>query len=75
MSENTQIVLLVLGVAALLLATQRWFWVLVFGLSALAASFSILASIIHFQILAAVGLTVLAVLLWGVTSYIAGGFD
>lgn len=73
--ETTQVILLSLGVAALILATQRWFWVLVFGLSTLAASFSILASIIHFQILAAVGFTVLAVILGAITSYIVSGYD
>ena len=45
---------------------QRWFWVLVFGLGGLASCFSMLASIIHFQILGAIGFFILMVILWGI---------
>ena len=51
--------LVVLGI---LLITQRWFWMLVFGIGGLAAAFSTLASIFHFQILWALGFFFLAVL-------------
>ncbi|HCC80407.1 MAG TPA: hypothetical protein DEQ25_03510 [Methylophaga sp.] len=46
---------LVFGVM-LLLITRRWFWVFVFFVAGLACLFSLIASIIHFQILAAIGL-------------------
>ena len=42
-------------VAAIFLITQRWFWLIVFGLSTLACIFTVIASVIHFQILAVVG--------------------
>jgi len=71
MDEKT--ILLILGVIALVLVTQRWFWILVFGLSALASGFTVIASIIHFQILAAVGFTVLTFILWAITVAIMEG--
>jgi len=64
---------IVLGLIALVLITQRWFWLLVFGLSALASCFAMIASIIHFQILAAVGFFILMSILGGITSVIADG--
>lgn len=51
--------LVVLGI---LLITQRWFWMLVFGIGGLAAAFSTLASIFHFQILWALGFFFLAII-------------
>lgn len=46
---------ILIGVAVLVLLTQSWFWMLAFFLGGLAALFAIVASIIHFQILEAVG--------------------
>lgn len=46
----------------LLIISQRWFWVLVFFVGALASLFAMIASIIHFQILAAVGFFFLMIL-------------
>ncbi|WLQ15630.1 hypothetical protein O5O45_06835 [Hahella aquimaris] len=66
------VILLILGVAALFLITQRWFWVLVFGLGTLASAFTVIASVIHFQILGAVGFTVLTFILWAITVMILG---
>lgn len=66
--------LLILGGILLLglwLLTQRWFWFIVLGLSALASVFACIASIIHFQILAAVGYFVLAFVLFAITSVVA----
>ena len=69
----------VLGAVALVvvvyLGTRRWFWVLTFGLGALASAFTVLASIIHFQILAAVGFTILTAILYGATVLIVAGYD
>lgn len=60
-------------IALIALATQRWFWLLVFGLSSIAALFTCIASIIHFQILAAVGFFVLACILAFATLLIKEG--
>jgi hypothetical protein len=49
-------------IVALMLITQRWFWMLVFGIGGLAAAFSTLASIFHFQILWALGFFFLAII-------------
>lgn len=57
----------------LFLLTQRWFWFVACGLSALASAFACIASIIHFQILAALGYFVLAFVLFAMTSAVADG--
>ncbi len=56
-------VLIFIGILAILLIFQRWFWILVFGLGGLASCFAMLASIIHFQILGAIGFFILMVIL------------
>lgn len=56
-------------VGALWLATQRWFWALVFGLGMLAAAFTTLACIVNFEILGAM----LAFGLAAVCFFITGG--
>lgn len=66
-----EVILIITGILILLLMLQRWFWVLVFGLGGLASCFSMLASIIHFQILGAIGFFVLMMILWGIASAIA----
>jgi|GEM_PF-2808242 len=48
----------------LILITRVWFWVLAFLLSSIAAFFSMLASIVHLQILGAIGFLLLGILLW-----------
>lgn len=62
---------IVLLVIALFLITQRWFWVLVFFFAGLASLFAMIASIIHFQILGALGFFVLMAfcfgILWGIS--------
>lgn len=52
------------------LATQRWFWLTAFGLAGLASAFSTLASIFHFQIMAAMLFFFLTILCWGVAVFI-----
>ena len=65
--------LIIMALASLALATQHWFWLLLFGISGLAACFALLASIIHFQILGAIGFFFLMLVCWGVTGAIAEG--
>lgn len=69
----------ILGIVALVvgafLVTRRWFWVLAFGLGTLASAFTVLASIIHFQILGAVGFSILTAILYGLTMWIIVGYD
>ncbi len=71
MSDSLQLVLLVLGVFVLWLLTKPQVWVLGLGLGGLASAFSAIASIIHFQILAAMGFTILTFILWGAAAAIA----
>jgi hypothetical protein len=55
------LIILFLG-ATLWLTTQRWFWLLAFGISAIASAFSTLASIFHFEILWALGFFFLTII-------------
>lgn len=64
---NNEFILLIVGLIAIALMTQKWFWILVLGLCTLASGFTVLASIINFQIIVAVGFTVLTVILAYVT--------
>ena len=64
-------ILLIIGLVVLGLFTQRWFWLLVFGIGGLAALFATLASIIHFQILGALGFCFLTLVCFVIASAIA----
>lgn len=64
---------IVLGLIALVLIAQRWFWVLVFFFAGLASLFAMIASIIHFQILGALGFFVLMGICWGILGAISDG--
>jgi hypothetical protein len=70
MNDIGLIILIGLGLLALFLITQRWFW-LVFGVGGLASAFATLASIFHFQILGALGFFFLTCICWVVASLIA----
>lgn len=59
------------GLLILFLLTQRWFWMLSFFVGGLASCFSMIASVIHFQILAAVGFFFLMWLLWTIAVVVA----
>ena len=61
----------VLVIAAIWLLTQSWFWIIALFLAGLASCFAMLASIIHFEILGAVGFFLLMALFWGVPILIA----
>ncbi len=63
--------LIIAGLILLFLLTRHWFWLLTFGLGGLAACFAMIASIIHFQILAARGFFILMFILWGIASAMA----
>ena len=67
--------LIIAGLACFALIFQRWFWLLAFSISGLAACFALLASIIHFQILGALGFFFLMLICWGITSAIAEGYN
>ena len=54
----------------LVLIMQRWLWVWGLFLAAMASFFAMIASIIHFQILAALGFFMLSGALFSLTSFI-----
>jgi hypothetical protein len=62
-------------VVGLYLVTRRWVWVLAFGLGALASAFTVLACIVHFQILAAVGFAILTAILHLAYTVALAGYD
>jgi hypothetical protein len=72
---TVEIVLIGLLVGAIVLMLQRWFWLLVFGISALASCFAMLASIVHFQILGALFFFFLTWACWAITGAIAAGYN
>lgn len=55
-----ELLLIALGLLAIFLLTRRWFWLAALGVGCLASIFAMLASIIHFQILGALGFAFLA---------------
>jgi len=57
--EFQTVVLASVGIAALALMTRRWFWILLFLLGAVTSFFAMVASVIQFQILGAIGFFVL----------------
>jgi hypothetical protein len=65
--------LVILLLVFVFLATQRWFWILALFLAGLAALFAMIASIIHFQILWAIGFFILMTLCWGILELVAQG--
>ena len=62
--------LVIAGIICLFLLTQRWFWVLSFGIGALASAFTTLACIFSFQILGALGAFFLMVICGVISSAI-----
>ena len=61
-----QIILMVGGLILLWLICQKWAWIIGLFIGALASSFAVLASIIHFEILGALGFTLLACIFSGI---------
>ena len=68
-------VLVVLGLVLLFCMTKRWFWLLAFGIGTLASAFATLASIVHFQILGALGFFFLTLILGAIASAIGSSYD
>ncbi len=75
MNDLATVILIGLGLLCLWLMTKRWFWLLVFGIGGLAAAFTTLACIIHFQILGALGAFFLTGVCWLVTNIIYCTYD
>lgn len=73
-TDSWNVILVLLGIGFIFLLFQRWFWWLVFGIGGLASCFSMIACIIHFQILAAVGFYILMTILWALAGAIAESF-
>ena len=71
--NDDKVIIVCLTVASFWLLFQRWFWVAAFGLAALASGFTMLASIIHFQILGAVGFFILMAITYTACVVIADG--
>jgi hypothetical protein len=69
------VLVIVLCAVAIYLATRRWVWVLVFGISGLAARFSTLANIFHFQILGALGFCFLSWICFVIAAVIVDGYN
>lgn len=60
---------ILVGLLALWLLTQPWFWIIALLLGGLVACFAMLASIVNFQILWAVGFFLLMAMCWGSLSF------
>jgi len=74
MNSTGQIILIVIGLPALFLLTQRWFWLIVFSVGGLASALATLACSFHFQILGALGFFFLMVICCGIASLILNSY-
>lgn len=72
---DTNAILIILGIASIYLMTRKWFWIAAFGIGALASAFATLASIVHFQILGALGFFFLAAICGFVASLILSSYE
>ena len=61
---NDQIIIVFVGIGVLWLMTKRWFWIALFFLGAVASLFAIVASLIRFEILSAIGFSFLMLICW-----------
>jgi hypothetical protein len=68
-----KVVLFCIAIAALWLMGQRWFWTLLFFVGALASFFAMVASVIHFQILGAVGFFFLMAVFGALQAWVQDG--
>lgn len=69
-ANNFDLFYIALVLIFIYLITRQWVWYLIFLLGTLASFFAMLASIIHFQILNAVGFCVLTGILGSIAQYI-----
>ena len=58
-----EIALTLLAALAIIFVNRRWFWVIALGLGSLVSFFAMIASVVHFQILGAVGFFILMAVL------------
>lgn len=63
--------LIIVGLICLVLMLQRWFWLFVFGIGSVVSCFALLGSIIHFQLLGALGYFCLMLICWSIAKGIA----
>ena len=75
MNNEHMFYLLLVGGFIIWSLTHYWVWAVIFFISGLACIFAVIASVIHFQILAALGFTLLAVLLGVLHGFVATLFD
>jgi len=75
MSSEHMFYLLLVGGFVIWSLTHYWVWAIIFIIAGLACLFSIIASVIHFQILAALFFTFLAVALGVLHGFVATFFD
>ena len=66
--------LVIVGLLGLYLVTRRWFWSITFFFAALASFFAMVASVIHFQILGAIGFFILMSVCGIILSVINDGY-
>ncbi len=57
-----EVTLLIVGAIFIFLLTRRWFWKIALFFGGLASLFAMIASIFHFQVLAAIGFFILMVI-------------
>jgi len=65
-----EVAIVIASMVAVFLITQRWFWLTLFIVGAIASILAVIASVIHFQILAALGFLALAVICVWISSFI-----
>lgn len=71
MDDTTKTILFILALILIFLFTRRWFWKIALFFGGLASLFAMIASIIYFQILAAIGFFVLMVVCWSIKGLIS----
>lgn len=64
------VIVVIIGVIGLYLLTRRWVWVLAFWAGGILSLFTMIASIIHFQILGAFGFFILMVICFAIAGAI-----
>ncbi|MCK5040834.1 MAG: hypothetical protein KAR62_01005 [Sphingomonadales bacterium] len=70
-----EVILVLIAIIFIILIFQRWFWVLGFGLGTIASFFALIASIIHFQILGAIGFLILTFILYAFTVIVSAKYN
>lgn len=66
-----EIALVIGAIFAIILMMQYWFWLIVFFVGGLASFFALIASVIHFQILWALGFSLLTFIFYVAFAWVA----